>query len=155
VLFFDEADALFGKRSEVRDAHDRFANQEVSYLLQRMEQFDGITVLATNLKGNLDVAFARRMHFVVHFPDPDLPTRVRLWTKLLAQAGEKDPEDPIDVDLLAESIELAGGDLRNIVLSGVYDAAIEESGLGMRHIRAAASREHVKLGRRVPAELAR
>jgi hypothetical protein len=150
VLFFDEADALFGKRSEVRDAHDRFANQEVSYLLQRMEQFDGITVLATNLKGNLDVAFARRMHFIVHFPDPDLPTRARLWTKLLAQAGEKDPSDPIDIALLAESIELAGGDLRNIVLSGVYDAAIEESGLGMRHIRAAATREHVKLGRRVP-----
>src|SRR5699024_978162 len=79
VLFFDEADALFGKRSEVRDAHDRFANQEVSYLLQRMEQFNGITVLATNLKGNLDLAFARRMHFIVHFPDPDEPTRARLW----------------------------------------------------------------------------
>jgi hypothetical protein len=155
VLFFDEADALFGKRSEVRDAHDRFANQEVSYLLQRMEQFDGITVLATNLKGNLDIAFARRMHFIVHFPDPDRPTRVRLWRKLLAQAGEKDPNDPIDVDVLAESIELSGGDIRNIVLSAVYDAAIEESGLGMRHILAAATREHVKLGRRTPPELLR
>ncbi len=153
VLFFDEADALFGKRSEVKDAHDRFANQEVSYLLQRMEQFDGITVLATNLKGNLDVAFARRMHFIVHFPDPDQPTRARLWTKLLELAGEKDPGDPVDIPLLAESIELAGGDLRNIVLSAVYDAAIEGSGLGMRHIRAAASREHVKLGRRVPIGL--
>jgi hypothetical protein len=153
VLFFDEADALFGKRSEVRDAHDRFANQEVSYLLQRMEQFDGITVLATNLKGNLDIAFARRMHFIVHFPDPDEPTRVRLWTKLLSKAGEKDPDDPVDVPLLASSMELAGGDLRNIVLAAVYDAAIAGTGLGMRHIVAAAVREHAKLGRRAPTGL--
>jgi hypothetical protein len=153
VLFFDEADALFGKRSEVRDAHDRFANQEVSYLLQRMEQFDGITVLATNLKGNLDIAFARRMHFIVHFPDPDEATRARLWTKLLSRAGEKDPDDPVDVPLLAASMELAGGDLRNIVLAAVYDAAIEGCGLGMRHVVAAAVREHAKLGRRAPAGL--
>ena len=153
VLFFDEADALFGKRSEVRDAHDRFANQEVSYLLQRMEQFDGITVLATNLKGNLDIAFARRMHFIVHFPDPDEATRARLWSRLLAHAGETDPDDPIDVPKLASAMELAGGDLRNIVLAAVYDAAIEGSGVGMRHVVTAAIREHAKLGRRAPAGL--
>ena len=75
MLFFDEADALFGQRSEVKDAQDRYANQEVAYLLQRMESFDGITVLATNLRGNLDPAFSRRLHFIVHFPDPDEPTR--------------------------------------------------------------------------------
>ncbi len=150
VLFFDEADALFGKRSEVRDAHDRFANQEVSYLLQRMEQFDGITVLATNLKGNLDAAFARRMHFIVHFPDPDEPTRQRLWRRLLANAGDTDPDDPIDVPRLAAELELSGGDLRNIVLAAVYDAEIEGAGLGMRHLVTAAVREHGKLGRRVP-----
>ena len=72
VLFFDEADALFGRRSEVKDAKDRYANQEVSYLLQRMEHFNGITILATNLRGNLDPAFSRRMHFIIHFPDPDV-----------------------------------------------------------------------------------
>ncbi len=153
VLFFDEADALFGKRSEVRDAHDRFANQEVAYLLQRMEQFDGITVLATNLKGNLDVAFARRLHFIVHFPDPDEETRRRLWTRLLSNAGDEDPDDPIDVPRLAAAMELAGGDVRNIVLAAVYDATAEGTGLGMRHVVAAAIREHTKLGRRAPTGL--
>ncbi len=153
VLFFDEADALFGKRSEVRDAHDRFANQEVSYLLQRMEQFDGITVLATNLKGNLDVAFARRLHFIIHFPDPDQTTRRRLWQQLLQRAGDEDAADPIDRDRLAATVELAGGDLRNIVLAATYDAAIAGTGLGMRHVLAATVREYTKLGRRVPAGL--
>src|SRR5207344_973171 len=96
ILFFDEADALFGSRSEVRDAHDRYANQEVSYLLQRMESFDGVTILATNLRGNLDPAFARRLHFVITFPDPDAATRADLWRHLLSAAGELDPADPID-----------------------------------------------------------
>ncbi len=153
VLFFDEADSLFGKRSEVRDAHDRFANQEVAYLLQRMEQFDGITVLATNLKGNLDVAFSRRLHFIVHFPDPDEATRVRLWQGLLAQAGPLDPADPVDVSKLAAALEVAGGDIRNIVLSAVYDAASTASPVGMRQVTAAVVREYAKLGRRVPAEI--
>jgi hypothetical protein len=153
VLFFDEADSLFGKRSEVRDAHDRFANQEVSYLLQRMEQFDGITVLATNLKGNLDVAFSRRLHFIIHFPDPDEATRVRLWTQLLRQAGPPDPVDPVDVPRLAAALELSGGDIRNIVLSAVYDAAAAGAPVGMRLVAAAAAREYAKLGRRVPSGL--
>ena len=87
VLFFDEADALFGRRSEVKDAHDRYANQEVAYLLQRMEQFDGITILATNLRGNLDPAFSRRLSFILHFPDPDVPTRKRLWETHVGPAG--------------------------------------------------------------------
>src|SRR5690606_22392300 len=85
VLFFDEADALFGSRSSINDAHDRYANQEVAFLLQRMEAFEGITVLATILRGNLDPAFARRLHFMVHFPDPHAPTRRRLWEHHLAQ----------------------------------------------------------------------
>ncbi|MEO7125115.1 MAG: ATP-binding protein [Nakamurella sp.] len=154
VLFFDEADSLFGKRSEVRDAHDRFANQEVSYLLQRMEQFDGITVLATNLKGNLDVAFSRRLHFIVHFPDPDEVTRAALWSQLLGQAAPLDADDPVDVSRLAEALELSGGDIRNIVLAAVYDGAASGSPVGMRHVKAAAVREYAKLGRRVPAGLA-
>lgn len=153
VLFFDEADALFGSRSEVKDAKDRYANQEVSYLLQRMEHFNGITVLATNLRGNLDAAFARRMHFIVHFPDPDVPTRRSLLTQLLSRVGDLDQDDPIDLDHLAATVELAGGDLRNIVLAAAYDAAIDGTGVGARHLLAAALREYAKLGRRAPAAL--
>jgi hypothetical protein len=151
VLFFDEADALFGSRSEVKDARDRYANQEVSYLLQRMEHFDGITVLATNLRGNLDAAFSRRLQFIIHFPDPDAPTRRRLWQQHLANAGDLDAADPVDLDLLAETIELAGGDIRNVVLAATYDAAIESAAVGMRHVRAATAREYLKLGRRLPS----
>jgi len=151
VLFFDEADALFGRRSEVKDAHDRYANQEVAYLLQRMEQFDGITILATNLRGNLDPAFSRRLSFIVHFPDPDVPTRQRLWQAHLARLGEHDPGDPIDAGHLAAAVELTGGDIRNIVVAAGYDAAIEGALPGMGHVVAATVAEYTKLGRRVPA----
>ena len=150
VLFFDEADALFGSRSEVRDSRDRYANQEVAYLLQRMEQFDGITILATNLRGNLDQAFSRRMSFIVHFPDPDAPTRRRLWQTHLDQLPALDPADPVNLDFLSEAVELAGGDIRNIVLAAAYDALSAEQPIGMRHLAAAAVAEYRKLGRRVP-----
>ncbi len=150
VLFFDEADALFGSRSEVRDARDRYANQEVSYLLQRMEHFDGITVLATNLRGNLDAAFSRRMQFIVHFPDPDEPTRHLLWKQHLDQAGGTDEADPVDIARLSHSVELTGGDIRNIVLAAAYDATSAGELLGMRHVQAATAREYRKLGRRLP-----
>jgi SpoVK/Ycf46/Vps4 family AAA+-type ATPase len=148
ILFFDEADALFGNRSEVKDARDRYANQEVAYLLQRMEHFSGITLLATNLRGNLDKAFSRRMHFIVHFPDPDQRTRFRLWSRLLANAGPLDESDPIDIDALAAAGDLAGGDIRNVVLAATYDATAEGSPTGMRHVLAAKEREFQKLGRR-------
>ena len=150
VLFFDEADALFGSRSEVRDARDRYANQEVSYLLQRLEQFDGITILATNLRGNLDKAFSRRMSFIVDFPEPDPALRRRLWAHHLAQLPPADPADPMQLDFLADAVELAGGDVRNIVLNAAYDAISTQSALGMRHITDATVREYRKLGRRVP-----
>ncbi|QOR70351.1 ATP-binding protein [Ruania alkalisoli] len=149
VLFFDEADALFGSRSAVTDSRDRYANQEVAYLLQRMEAFEGITVLATNLRGNLDPAFARRLHFMVHFPDPDAPTRRRLWEQHLAQLPGTAAGDPVDLDLLAESLEIAGGDVRNIVLAATYDAVAEQREVGMADLRRAAEREMAKLGRRV------
>jgi AAA+ superfamily predicted ATPase len=150
VLFFDEADALFGSRSEIKDAHDRYANQEISYLLQRMESFDGVTILATNLRGNLDPAFARRLHFVITFPDPDAATRAELWRHHLAAAGEVDAEDPIDPVELGAAMELCGGDIRNVVLSAVYDAVAKGEPLGLRHVADALSREFVKLGRRMP-----
>lgn len=157
VLFFDEADALFGSRSDVSDARDRYANQEVAYLLQRMEQFDGITILATNLRGNLDPAFSRRLHFMLHFPDPDEPTLRQLWKHHLAQLRGIDPDDPVDVPTLAQSLDVSGGDIRNIVLSAAYQAAAEHSNpaqalVGMRHIVAAAAREYTKLGRRIPID---
>jgi DNA polymerase III delta prime subunit len=150
VLFFDEADALFGSRSEVKDAKDRYANQEIAYLLQRMEQFDGITVLASNLRGNIDPAFARRLHFIVSFPDPDEKTRRRLWEHHLAGIPT-DADDQVDLDWLAKTVEVAGGDIRNIVLSSAYAAVAESLPVGMRHVRSAVRREYIKLGRRLPA----
>jgi hypothetical protein len=152
VLFFDEADALFGSRSEVKDAKDRYANQEIAYLLQRMEQFDGITVLASNLRGNIDPAFARRLHFMVAFPEPDEATRQRLWRHHL-EALATDPADPVDVERLAAAVELAGGDIRNMVLTAVYASVAEGAPLAMRHVTDAVHREHLKLGRRPPAGL--
>ncbi len=150
VLFFDEADALFGSRKAVTDARDRYANQEVAYLLQRTEASEGITILATNLRGNLDPAFARRLHFMIHFPDPDEPTRARLWEHLLAQLPTTDPDDPVDVPLLARAVEVSGGDIRNVVLAAAFDAVAEGRSVGMRDVTASAERELAKLGRRVP-----
>ena len=153
VLFFDEADSLFGSRSAVTDARDRYANQEVAYLLQRIEAFDGITVLATNLRGNIDTAFARRLHFMIHFPDPDEATRASLWRHHLAQVAAISDTDPPDVATLARSLEIAGGDIRNIVLAAAYDAISSAEPVTDRHVRIAAARELSKLGRRLPAEL--
>jgi predicted nucleic acid-binding protein len=150
VLFFDEADALFGSRSDVKDARDRYANQEVAYLLQRMEHFDGITILATNLRGNLDRAFSRRMSFIVHFPDPDPAVRRRLWEHHLRQLPALDDSDPVDLDFLARSVELAGGDIRNIVLGAAYDAVSAGELVGMRRLVDATVREYRKLGRVMP-----
>jgi hypothetical protein len=149
VLFFDEADSLFGSRSSVSDARDRYANQEVAYLLQRMEASEGVTILATNLRGNLDPAFARRLHFMVHFPDPDEATRALLWQHHLAQLPGTDPDDPVDVAVLAAVLDLAGGDIRNIVLAAAYDAVAERRPVGHRDVRASAEREIAKLGRRI------
>ena len=150
LLFFDEADSLFGSRSEVRDARDRYANQEVSYLLQRMEHFDGITVLATNLRGNVDPAFARRLHFIITFPDPAEVTRKELWAHHLDQLPSSDPDDAADPGALS-ALDLAGGNIRNVVLSAAYAAIAAGESVGMRHLAAAALREYSKLGRRPPA----
>jgi hypothetical protein len=155
VLFFDEADALFGSRSEVHDARDRYANQEIAYLLQRMETFEGITVLATNLRGNLDRAFSRRMSFIVHFPDPDAPTRRQLWEHHLALLPECDPADRVDSAFLAEAAELTGGDIRNIVIAAAYEAIGAGEPVGHRHVLEATVREFHKLGRVVPVDLQR
>jgi DNA polymerase III delta prime subunit len=145
VLFFDEADALFGKRSEVKDAHDRYANIEINYLLQKMEEHEGIVILATNLSKNLDEAFLRRMHFTVEFPFPDEKQRALIWKKIFP---EKAPlSDDINITFLASRFKLAGGNIKNIALSAAFYAAEESSDIRMRHIILAAKREYQKMGK--------
>jgi len=140
VLLFDEADALFGKRSEVKDSHDRYANLEVSYLLMRMEAYRGLAVLTTNMKQALDPAFMRRIRFVVDFPFPGEPERAEIWRRVLpAQA----PTEGLDPQLLAQ-LTVAGGSIRNIALSGAFLAAEEGDKLQMRHLLAAARTEYLK-----------
>jgi len=145
VLLFDEADALFGKRSEVRDAHDRYANIEVAYLLQRMETFDGLAILTTNLRANLDEAFTRRLDGIVDFPMPDAPQRRLLWERCLGRHLPR--SDDIDLDFCAERFELAGGNIRSIALSGAYLAAEAGAPLSMADLMRATLREYRKLGR--------
>lgn len=144
VLFFDEADALFGKRSEVKDSHDRYANVEVAYLLQRMEQHRGISILATNLRGNLDQAFLRRLRFAVDFPYPDEAARRAIWALHLPKRAPRGAD--LDLDALAR-LDLPGGAIRNVVLNGAALAAAAGTAIGMVHLLAAARREFAKLGR--------
>ncbi|MCP4369601.1 MAG: ATP-binding protein [Deltaproteobacteria bacterium] len=145
ILFFDEADALFGKRSEVKDAHDRYANIEVGYLLQKMEEYEGITILATNLKKNIDEAFVRRMRFIVDFPAPDEKQREQIW-KIIFPAATPVSEE-IDYVYLSERLEITGGNIKNIALSAAFYAAGESSNINMRHTMLAAKRELQKMGK--------
>lgn len=145
VLFFDEADALFGKRSDVSDARDRYANVEIAYLLQRMEYLDGIAILATNLRGNLDEAFTRRIDVLIDFPEPEETDRLLLWELHLPDGLPT--EDDLDLDYLAKAFELAGGDIRNITLAAAYAAAVDAAPLSTEHLIRATAREYRKLGR--------
>jgi SpoVK/Ycf46/Vps4 family AAA+-type ATPase len=143
VILFDEADALFGKRSEVSDAHDRYANVEVAYLLQRMELFDGIAILATNLRSNLDEAFTRRLDSLVDFPEPEEEYRLKLWERSLGTAMPRAGD--LDLAFLAESFKLAGGGIRNIVVAAAYAAAEQGQPLSMAHLIRATQREYLKV----------
>ncbi|MGH3243169.1 MAG: ATP-binding protein, partial [Spirillospora sp.] len=150
LLLFDEADALFGKRSEVKDSHDRYANLEVSYLLMRMEAYRGLAVLTTNMKKALDTAFLRRIRFVVDFPFPSERERARIWRRVLPS---QTPTEGIDHERLAQ-LTVAGGSIRNIALSGAFLAADEGDRLRMRHLLAAARTEYQKLERSLsPSEV--
>ena len=140
ILLFDEADALFGKRSEVKDSHDRYANIEVSYLLQRMEAYSGLAVLTTNSKAALDSAFMRRLRFVVSFPFPDAPQREALWRGVFPVAA---PLAELDYAKLAR-LSATGGSIRNIALNAAFDAAAAGEPVGMRHLLAASHAEAVK-----------
>ena len=147
VLFFDEADALFGKRSDVKDAHDRYANVEIAYLLQRMETFEGIAILATNLRANIDDAFARRLDALVEFPVPEEEHRRELWERCL---GPRAPRaEDLDLDFLARAFELTGGNIRNVTLAAAFLAAAEGRPVSMADLIRGTGREYRKLGRLV------
>ncbi len=113
ILFFDEADALFGKRSETKDAHDRYANQEVSFLLQRIESFDGIAILASNRRENLDQAFARRFESIIYFPIPRPEERLRLWKR--GFSAQSQLEESLDLEKIAQEHTLSGGSIMNVI----------------------------------------
>ena len=144
ILFFDEADALFGKRTEVKDSHDRYANIEVSYLLQKMEEYDGIAILATNLRQNIDGAFLRRMQSIIEFPFPDEEHRRRIWEVVFPK--EAPVASDVDFGMLARTIRLAGGNLKSIGLAAAFYAASDGGVIRQQHLIDAARREFQKLG---------
>jgi Winged helix domain, variant/ATPase family associated with various cellular activities (AAA) len=150
ILFFDEADALLGKRSDVKDAHDRYANTETAYLLQKMEEYPGITILSTNLRQNMDAAFTRRMRFIVDFPFPEDEDRLRIWTSVWPS------EVPLGADVdfahLARQFRLSGGSIRNVALAAAFLAAEQGQPVSMRHVMLATKREFQKMGRLVNEE---
>jgi AAA+ superfamily predicted ATPase len=150
ALFFDEADALLGKRSEVSDAHDRYANIEVAYLLQRLERYEGLAVLATNLAKNIDEAFLRRLHIVVDFPMPAAQERRQIWDRCLPKGAPTSPD--LDLDFLAEHFDLSGGTIRNAALTAAFLAAEARSPISMAAAVTALRRELNKLGRLVNPE---
>ena len=141
ILLFDEADALFGKRSEVKDSHDRYANIEVSYLLQRMEAYRGLAILTTNMKSALDTAFLRRLRFVVQFPFPNAEQRAAIWQRIFPKAT---PTEGLDATKLAQ-LNVAGGNIRNIAMHAAFYAADASEPVRMEHILRAARSEYNKL----------
>ncbi len=143
ILLFDEADALFGKRSEVKDSHDRYANIEISYLLQRMEAYRGLAILTTNMKSALDRAFLRRIRFIVQFPFPDASNRAEIWRRIFP---EETPTDGVDFGKLAR-LNVAGGNIRTIALYAAFLAADSEESVGMAHLLRAARVEYAKMER--------
>lgn len=145
ILFFDEADALFGKRSEVKDSHDRYANIEIGYLLQKMEEYKGVVILATNMRKNMDEAFVRRMHFTVEFPFPDENYRLRIWENIFPQETPLDKN--IDFDFLKQNFKVTGGNIKNIALTAAFYAADNGQAVTMEHLVLAGKREFQKMGK--------
>lgn len=145
ILFFDEADALFGKRSEVKDAHDRYANIEINYLLQRVEEYEGAIILASNMSKSIDAAFVRRMHFCIEFPFPDEDYRLQIWRGIFP------PQAPlagdVDFEFLARNFKITGGNIKNIAVAAAFRAAEEGSSIYMKHLILSLKREYQKLGK--------
>ncbi len=144
ILFLDEADALLGKRTEVKDAHDRYANIEVSYLLQKLEEYDGLVIMATNLARNIDAAFSRRIAFTVNFPIPDQAERFRIWQTIWPKKVPM--ADDVDLLYLARQFILSGGNIKNIALAAAFQAAEYNSEVTMQHILRSTKRELKKMG---------
>ena len=143
MLLFDEADALFGKRAEVKDSHDRYANIEVGYLLQRMESFQGLAILTTNVKSALDKAFQRRLRFSIDFPFPDAEQRAEIWKRAFPE-----PAPIADVDAARLStLNMAGGNIRNIAINAAFLAAEQEQPVSMAHVLQATRQEAAKVER--------
>ena len=145
ILFFDEADALFGKRSEVRDSHDRYANIEISYLLQKMEENEGIVILASNLCRNIDDAFLRRMHSTIEFPFPEEEYRYKIWKSMFPEDAPL--SEDVDFEFLAGRFRLAGGNIKNIVVNAAFLAAENSGAITMEDVIKAAKREFQKIGK--------
>jgi SpoVK/Ycf46/Vps4 family AAA+-type ATPase len=152
ILFFDEADSLFGRRTEVSDAHDRYANLEISYLLERMERFKGLAILATNRKKDLDEAFLRRLRYIIDFPVPGIEQRRRIWQQVIPANADS---SELDFDFLAKQFPLAGGNIRSIVFNACLQSAADRSEaetkkhrvLTMKSVLVAIRREHDKMNR--------
>jgi SpoVK/Ycf46/Vps4 family AAA+-type ATPase len=149
VLFFDEADMLFGKRSEVRDSHDRYANSEVSYLLQKMEMYEGAAILATNLSQHMDEAFLRRFAFTIRFPFPEEDCRRQIWKSIWPEHAPLDEE--INFDHLASRFRLSGGNIKNVALAAAFFAAEEGGPVTMAHLFRGIEREYQKMGKSMSA----
>jgi SpoVK/Ycf46/Vps4 family AAA+-type ATPase len=145
ILLFDEADALFGKRSEVKDARDRYANVEVAYLLQRMESFDGIAILTTNMRANVDEAFTRRLDAIVDFPMPEEEDRLALWRRNLPDRVPHEAD--LDLEFLAGRFRFSGGNIRNVCVTAAYLAAAADRPIAMADLIRGTEREYRKLGR--------
>ncbi|MGI6778020.1 MAG: AAA family ATPase [Acetivibrionales bacterium] len=150
ILFFDETDALFGKRSEVKDSHDRYANIEVAYLLQQIEEHEGITIMATNYMKNIDEAFLRRINYIIHFPFPDEKARHIIWEKIFPENAPVSKN--VDYGFLARKFEISGGNIKNIAISSAFQAASENSEITMNHIIKAAIHEQKKNNKVIIAE---
>ncbi|MCP6760372.1 MAG: ATP-binding protein [Fischerella sp. CENA71] len=144
ILFFDEADALFGKRSEVQDARDRYANIEVGYLLQKMEEYEGVAILTTNLRSNMDEAFERRLRFIIEFPLPDAKSRHLIWQGIFPKHAPCNPH--LDLEFLAENFDITGANIRNIALTAAFLAAVDHGVIEMVHLIRAIRREYQKMG---------
>jgi len=145
ILFFDEADALFGKRSEVRDSHDRYANIEINYLLQKMEEHEGVVILATNFRKNMDDAFVRRLHFTVEFPMPSESDRRRIWERIWPEQTPQSAD--LDFGFMARRFEMPGGNIRNVALAAAFLAASDGGVVTMSHLLHGTRREYQKMGK--------
>jgi SpoVK/Ycf46/Vps4 family AAA+-type ATPase len=150
VLFFDEADALFGRRTEVADAHDRYANLETAFLLARLERFEGLTVLATNRRENIDAAFSRRLEFALDFDEPAAPERAALWRRHLPERAPLAAD--VDLAALANLYAVVGGVIRNAATAAAFLAAAEDRPIARRHLLHALRREYEKAGRAFPGD---